>query len=191
MRGLSIVIDAVWITLLIILASVPIITIGAALTAAHYAVRRSFAGVGHLTSDFLHAFRENIGQAILLWLIFAIPFPALIIMWLVVRSAVLLPFQVVVTCIWVIGIEWVWALQARFENSFFGTLRNALVFGLTKLRYTIIFVLLDTGFLALVYASLMWMPKGLFLLVLLGPGGIIMIRVSIVEYVLRKYLLNN
>lgn len=188
MRGLSTVVDAVRITLLILVASVPVVTFGVALTAAHYAARRSLAGAGHLTRDFVFAFRKNFSKGILLWLVFAVPLFALILMWLVIRSAVLLPLQIVATCIWMLGFEWVWALLARFENSWFGTLRNAFVFGLAKLPYTLILLLIDIGFLVLMYASFIWMPEGLFLLGLLGPGGIVMIRVPIIEYGLREYI---
>ena len=41
MRGLSDAVDAIWINILMLVTSIPIITIGAALTAGHDAARRS------------------------------------------------------------------------------------------------------------------------------------------------------
>ena len=49
MRGLSDAVDAIWINILMLVTSIPIITIGAALTAGHDAARRSLAGEGTVT----------------------------------------------------------------------------------------------------------------------------------------------
>lgn len=44
MRGLSDAVDAIWINILMLVTSIPIITIGAALTAGHDATRRTLSG---------------------------------------------------------------------------------------------------------------------------------------------------
>ena len=54
MRGLSDAVDAIWINILMLVTSIPIITIGAALTAGHDAARRSLAGEGHRHPQLFH-----------------------------------------------------------------------------------------------------------------------------------------
>ena len=169
MRGLSTVIDAVWITILMIVASLPAITAGSALVAANYAARRSLAGIGHVTQDFFAAFKSNFKQATILWLILGIPGAALIVLWIVVRSWALLAPQLIATCFWVISFEWVWWLQARFANSVVGTLKNSLIFGL-------------------LFASVAVMPRGLFLLALVAPGGLVMVKSAILNHAMRSYV---
>ncbi|WP_445338077.1 DUF624 domain-containing protein [Bifidobacterium sp. ESL0822] len=188
MRGLSTVIDAVWITILMIVASLPAITAGSALVAANYAARRSLAGIGHVTQDFFAAFKSNFKQATILWLILGIPGAALIVLWIVVRSWALLAPQLIATCFWVISFEWVWWLQARFANSVVGTLKNSLIFGLTKWPYTLVIVMLDCLIFGLLFASVAVMPRGLFLLALVAPGGLVMVKSAILNHAMRSYV---
>ena len=74
------------------------------------------------------------------------------------------------TIVWLIGFEWVWALQARFENSFWRTLGNAFVFGVSNIGHTLALVAIDAVYVALLVASWFYMPQGLFLLLVLGYG---------------------
>ena len=70
MRGLSNTVDAIWINLLMIITSIPLITIGAALTAGHDAARRVAIAEGHVTANYFKAFRANFLKATGLWIIF-------------------------------------------------------------------------------------------------------------------------
>ena len=55
MRAWSNLVDGVWINILMLVTSIPIITIGAALTAGHDACRRSIEGEGKgVTSNYLY-----------------------------------------------------------------------------------------------------------------------------------------
>ena len=87
------------------------------------------------------------------------------------------------TLVWIIGFEWVWALQARFENSFGGVLANAFIFGVSRIGATLVLVTIDAIFLGLLVASWVYMPQGLFLLIVLGYGSVLMLHVPILERV--------
>ena len=56
-------IDAIWINILMLVTSIPIITIGAALTAGHDAVRRTLSGEGTATRNYFKAFRSNFAKS--------------------------------------------------------------------------------------------------------------------------------
>ena len=73
MRGLSDAVDAMWINILMIVTSIPIITIGAALAAGHDTARKSLAGEGTVTRNYFAAFRSNFIKATGYWLISASP----------------------------------------------------------------------------------------------------------------------
>ena len=64
MRGLSDAVDAIWINILMLVTSIPIITIGAALTAGHDATRRTLSGEGTATRNYFAAFRSSEGFSI-------------------------------------------------------------------------------------------------------------------------------
>ena len=92
------------------------------------------------------------------------------------------------TIVWLIGFEWVWALQARFENSFWRTLGNAFVFGVSNIGHTLALIAIDAVYVALLVASWFYMPQGLFLLLVLGYGTMLMLHSPILEHVFRKYI---
>ena len=188
MRGLSDAVDAIWINILMLVTSIPIVTIGAALTAGHDAARRSLAGEGTVTRNYFTAFRSNFVKATGYWLIFGIAGAISVYSWIVLQITPLLIPKFALSIVWVIGFEWIWALQSRFENSFWRTLGNAFVFGVSNIGHTLGMAAIDAIYIALLVGSCFYMPQGLFLLLVLGYCTIIMIHVPIFEHVFRKYM---
>jgi len=170
MRGLSDAIDAIWINILMLVTSIPIITIGAALTAGHDATRRTLSGEGTATRNYFKAFRANFAKSIGYWLIFGITGALCVYSWIFLQITPLLIPKFALTIVWLIGFEWIWALQARFENTFWHTLGNAFVFGVSNIGHTLALVAIDAVFVALIVGSWFYMPQGLFLLLVLGYG---------------------
>ena len=183
MRGLSNTVDAIWINLLMIITSIPLITIGAALTAGHDAARRVAIAEGHVTANYFKAFRANFLKATGLWIIFGATGTGLVYSWVVLQITPLLIPKIGLTLVWIIGFEWVWALQARFGNTFGGVLANAFIFGVSRIGATLVLVTIDAIFLGLLVASWVYMPQGLFLLIVLGYGSVLMLHVPILERV--------
>ena len=113
MRGLSDAVDAIWINILMLVTSIPIITIGAALTAGHDATRRTLSGEGTATRNYFAAFRSNFAKSTGYWLIFGTTGALCVYSWIVLQITPLLIPKFALTIVWLIGFEWVWALQAR------------------------------------------------------------------------------
>ena len=92
----------------------------------HDACRRSIEGEGKgVTSNYFKSFKTNFIKATLLWLPFLVALIALVWSWIVLQITPLLIIKFALTILWLIGFEWVFALQARFENTVAGTLKNA------------------------------------------------------------------
>ncbi len=102
----------------------------------------------------------------------------------------LLIIKFALTILWLIGFEWVFALQARFENTVAGTLKNAFIFGISRIAMTVALVIVDAVFVALLAASWFDMPGGLFLLVILGYGTMLMLHIPVAERVFKPYLID-
>ena len=102
----------------------------------------------------------------------------------------LLIIKFALTILWLIGFEWVFALQARFENTVAGTLKNAFIFGISHIAMTVALVIVDAVFVALLAASWFHMPGGLFLLVILGYGTMLMLHIPVAERVFKPYLID-
>lgn len=187
-QGMESFADAVWLTILMIITSIPLITIGASITAAHETARRIERGEAHTTSIYFKSFKNNFVKATIIWLILG-PILALIIWsWIFLRLTPLLIIKFAISILWVLVAQWVFALQARFENSIGRTLINSLIFGVSYIATTFTMVLLDSIFFALVYLSLKYFLQGLPLLILLGWGSLIMLHTPLLERVFAKYV---
>lgn len=103
--------------------------------------------------------------------------------WIVLQITPLLIPKFALSIVWVIGFEWIWALQSRFENSFWRTLGNAFVFGVSNIGHTLGMAAIDAIYIALFGRQLVLPAQGLFLLLVLGYGTMIMIHVPIFEHV--------
>ena len=187
MRGLSNLIDAIWINILMLVTSIPVITVGAALSAGHDASRRSILGEGRVTSNYFRAFANNFPKATLMWLLFCPIGAGVVASWIFLQITPLLIPKFALTILWIIGFEWVWALQARFENSFGRTLGNAFIFGISHIGVTLALAAIDAVYIALIVACWRYMPQGLFLLLLMGYGTCVMLHIPLLERVFAPY----
>ncbi|MEK0225951.1 YesL family protein [Bifidobacterium mongoliense] len=187
MRGLNGLVDGIWLNVLMLLTSIPIITIGATLAAGHDTARRTLRGEGHLTKTYMRSFRNNFLQSTTIWLCFGPTLVAITYTWATWRILPLLIAQFTVSILWAIGFEWAWALQARFSNPVGRTLINAFVFGISHAGTTLMLLIIDVAFAALLVCSWLYMPQGLFLLVILGYGSLLMLHVPLLERALAEY----
>lgn len=188
MRALAWLTDVVWINILMIVTSLPVITIGASLTAGYDTARRLSIGEGNTTRHFFRAFKENLVKSTLLWLVFG-PLAALIIWsWIAIKVVPLYIPMFAVTIVWYIAFLWVWAVQSHFENSFGHQLWNSFLFGLNRIGETFVLLLIDVAFVALWWASWTYMPQGLFLLAVFGIGLLTAIHVPVVEHGLKPFI---
>lgn len=188
MRGLEWLVDVIWVNILLIVTSLPVVTIGAALTASYDSLRRIREGEGHVTRAYFRAFAANFGKATALWAVYGIIGAALAYTWIVLRIDGLLIPKIAFSVLWVIGFEWVWYLQSRFENTVGVTLRNSLLFGISYAMATIALAAIDAIAIYVLYASFMYFIQGLFLLVVLGPGFVLSIHVPILERVMKPQI---
>ena len=125
MRGMSYLTDAVWLTILTVVACLPVVTIGAAWCASYETARTLGSGEGHMTRRFADAFRSNLVKATGLWLVMGVTGAAIAASWVFIQITPLLVVKFAATILWAIMAVWVWPLQARFENPVGRTLRNA------------------------------------------------------------------
>ena len=140
--------ETVWnlilVNILTLLCCIPVITIGASLTAMYdvlLKIRRKEEG--RVSGNFFAAFRSNFKQASILWIMFALVFLSLAFDY---RFTVLYPetfpapvryFIVTAAFIFFMIFQYVFPLQARFENTVFMTIRNAAILSFSRIFRTI------------------------------------------------------
>ncbi len=142
--------DLMWLNILTLLCCIPIITVGASLTSAHYvALKLHRNEEGYITKDFFRSFKMNFKQSTAIWLI--------ILLVLIVFSAdfyimnnveeVKIPtaLQVVIMAIAILFlfmVLWVFAVQAKFVNTVTKTIKNAFALSVIQIPRTILMVIL-------------------------------------------------
>lgn len=186
MQGLGVVTAGVWITILMLVTSLPVVTVGAAVTAGHDVCRQILASKGGgMTKAYFRSFGRNFVKSTLIWCVF-LPFLALLVWsWVAVFDTIALIPKIAFSLILVMCFEWAFYLQSRFENPVGRTLRNTVIFSVGHIGTTLALVGIDALYWALVVLSVRFFPQGLFLLVVLGYGNLLLIHLPILEHAMR------
>lgn len=149
MRFLGKMADLMILNIVIMICCIPVFTIGAALTAAHYTCLRMHRNTeGRILQNFFQAFRENFKQSTVIWLIImgVAGFSAFDIFIMgQITSSVARVVQVLV----MVGVAllmfifvWVFPLQSKFANTIFRTIKNALILSCAHFFRTIYMIML-------------------------------------------------
>ena len=162
MPSMNEILGRIWdlfvLNLLFILCSIPILTIGASLTAMHRVLLQIVRDDDvHYVKDFFQTFRKEFKQSTLLWLpmllIGAVLFAdqTMILPGLDGMPRTLLFFaSLFFEAFWVLLMIYLWPLQARYANPIRQTVKNALLIGIWKLGQTFLCALIYLA-LPLVY----------------------------------------
>lgn len=128
MRTLSTAADLIVLNLLTLLCCLPVVTVGAALTALNAAAIKIVRGEETApVKDYFRTFRENFKKGTVLGLIFLLIFAILIVDYLAAGSTVpiLRPVILAIALLMLMLGQYAFALLARYENTVRGTLKNA------------------------------------------------------------------
>lgn len=188
-RGVSKIIDCVWLSILWFVCCIPVFTIGAATTALYYTVNKSIKNDrGYATSEFFSAFKSNFKQSTVIWLIFLVIYIWLGFDYFAMKSyaeagvsigniyIIFLVFGAAVT-MW--GF-YVFPYIARFENTTKNILKNTVFIAVSNVHWTIILTVL---FLA------MWVGIYLFFpVVIIMPVLYQLCKNIAIERVFKKYM---
>lgn len=162
--------DLLWLNLLTVISSLPIVTIGASFTAMHAVLLKIRKNdEDHITRTFFKAFKENLRQSTIIWIIYLIYYGALFCnFYLIANQLFILPKPI----IWVLfllliitsfSLVWVFVLQSRYRNPIFATLKNSFIIAITNPGPTIIMLLLFISPFVLLYFAGNLEPLVLFL----------------------------
>lgn len=134
----------IWVLhILWLICSLPIITMGASTTALCYSCMKLKKGESYPIKSFFHSFKENFKQSTCLFVIFAVIGIVLgldLIFWNRV-GGMAGGIVKVITCMiifpYAMTLLYVFAVQARFENTIKNTIKNAFYMSIKHFPYTI------------------------------------------------------
>lgn len=176
--------DLMILNLLFIVCSIPIVTIGASLTALHYVTLKMAENEeGYIVKPFFKSFKENFRQSTCIWLILlaiGLLLGADFYIMSYASGSVANFFRIFLTVtviVYAMELIYVFPVQARFYNKIRLTMKNALIMAIADFPRTIVMIVITVGavlitFLnsyTLVYGMLVWLLAG-FALVAFANG---------------------
>ena len=157
MVALSKLADIIICNIMFCLFSLPVITIGASLTALFHCMQGLVTDderdEGLVFRDFWRAFRQNFKQATILWLICLLMIAFLFAYYWVTRSmggAYARVYQTTfyaLVLVFLFGFIYIFPLQARYQNKVRYTLRNAWLLSVAALPWTVLILAINAAFI--------------------------------------------
>ncbi len=190
MNFLNKVADIMILNFFVILGCLPIVTAGASLTAGYYVAFKMVKNEeGYITKGYFHAFKNNLKQSTIMWLIMmAIAFVLYADYKIMSESGVEFGewMQIAVMAaaiIIIIGIAFIFPMQARFSNTIKNTIKNAFLMALSHLPSAVLII--ASFFVPVVIFYII--PQSLPALVLLAVGLLIYLQSMLFLKIFRPY----
>ena len=186
--------DLMILNLLFILCSLPVVTLGASLTALHRVTQNMlFAQEEPLLKAFFRAFRQNFKQSTLAWLVELVVIVSLVCDVLLVMAyfngglAKAMYILVAVLAILVAGgFSYLMPLIARYENGMRQQVNNAVVLAIIKLPKTLLLVFLNLLPVILLVISVPVFVQTLIFWVIIGFAFVSFLTSSILKPVFQQ-----
>lgn len=151
MTGLSKLADLIWLNILTFICCIPIITVGASITALNYVALKMVRNEeGYVTRAFFKSFRQNFKQATIIWLIMLLTAAVIIgdllifVFSGIAFSAWVKVALIAISVLAVFATMHVFPILARFENSVANTFKNSFYMGILSLPKTILMMVIWT-----------------------------------------------
>ena len=149
MQFLSKIADLLLLNMLALLCCIPVVTVGASLTALHYMVLKMARNEEcYIARGFFKSFRENFKQATLIWLLLLLVIVVLAADFLIMGnsgmefSGVIRVIITVFSLMVLFDAIYVFPALAKFENTIWRTIKNAFLMSVIQLPKTVLMVIL-------------------------------------------------
>ena len=159
-----------WINILTLFCSIPIITIGAAASAMHKLVYQIYnSQEGPLTKAYFKAFANNFRQATITWLLYLVMFVLLGVNTQLIQTmpemirGLITFLSIVISLFLLLSFTWIFILQSRYNNTIWATIRLSFVLWIVRPFRTIAMLLFWTVPYLLLLLYPVMVPVFLFL----------------------------
>ncbi|MBP5453519.1 MAG: YesL family protein [Lachnospiraceae bacterium] len=159
MKFLSRMTDILWLNILTVVCSIPIVTAGASFTALHYVCLKMVRDEeGYITKDFFKSFKRNFKQATVIWLImlaimfvFYVDYKVLAAYTGAIPKPIILAGVIAAVVFLLFTGLYVFPVLSHFDNKTGATIKNAFFMSILALPRTILMVLLRVFPWAILY----------------------------------------
>lgn len=190
MNFLSKIADIMILNVLFLIFSIPFFTIGAAFSAAYYMGFKMVKNEEtYIVRGFWKGFKENFKQGTIIWLLLVVVLGILtidfrIILYSGIEFAQWIRIAMfVVTFIILLGVMFMFPLQARFVNPVKNTIKNAFLMAISHFPTTVLLI----AIYAVPVIVLYFIPQSLPILILLAFGMVIYLKSILLLRVFKRY----
>ena len=194
-RVLTRVFDFIVLNVLWVLCSVPIITIGASTTALYSMMLKIVANEeGYIIRGFFEDFKKNFRQSTLVWMILVIPGIILGMDFAILCTA---PERVakignvllgIVALFYLSVVSFVFPLIARFENSTFHMIKNAILIPVSRLPYACLVLFTNIICVVLTFLNQMTIVVGAAIWSVIGVALVVYVDSVFIKSMLKPYV---
>lgn len=188
-KSLGKITDMICLSILFIISSIPVFTIGTAATALYYTVYKVIRNDrGYIFKEYVNAFKNNFKQTTPVWLLVMLISVVLGADIYIVRAwgengskigALVVVFLVLAAFLlgWVL---YLFAYMARFENTRKQSMKNAVLIGLIHLPWTVLLIVMALAAAVVMYIT----PVTIFFV----PSLFTLLESFILEKIFWKYM---
>lgn len=156
MKFLSRMTDVLWLNILTVVCSLPIVTAGASFTALHYVCLKMVRDEeGYVTKDFFKSFKKNFKQATIIWLIALVLIAVIIVdyqsLQLLKNSTIVFGAITAAVIFLICTLLYVFPVLSHFENTIKGTIKNSFFMSILALPRTVLMVVLMISPIGILY----------------------------------------
>lgn len=149
MQVLNKVADLLWLNILTLICCIPIVTVGASLTAMNYMALKIVRNEEcYITKGFFKSFKQNFKQATAIWLLFLLAVLVLAGDFYIMKNSGI-EFNIVIKVVigivaLILGFTWmfVFPVLAKFDNTVIRTIKNAFVMSILQFPKTLLMIVM-------------------------------------------------
>lgn len=173
---MSRVADLIMLNIVFLICCIPIVTIGASVTAMHYVTLKMVRNEeSYIIKGFFKSFKENFKQSTIIWLIMLVAGILLALDFRIMQQTGKTGIMQIVTyalymvlLVYTMTLTYIFPLLSKFENSIKNTFKNALFMSIRHLPWTLLLLIvsfapmiatLSIG-IVFVYGILVWIMVG-------------------------------
>lgn len=190
MNFLNKIADIMILNILFLIFSIPFFTIGASFSAAYYMGFKMVKNEEtYIVRGFWKAFKDNFKQGTVIWLLLAVVLGILtvdfrIILYSGIEFAQWIRIAIIaVTFVILLGVMFLFPLQARFINPVKNTIKNAFLMALSHLPTAFLLIVIYAVPVIVLY----FIPQSLPILILLAFGAAIYLKSFLLLRVFKRY----
>lgn len=177
MRFLNRMTDILWLNILTMLCCIPVVTIGASLTAMHYMSLKMVRNEEcYITRGFFKSFKENFRQATVIWMLFLLVAGILVGDFYIMHNAGTefpKPFKIAVIVVFMLllcCVTFVFPVLAKFSNTIKATLKNAFYMSILQFPKTVLMLIMGIVLPVVLFAFVPYAAPFVFLFGLALPA---------------------